>query len=114
MGRFDNIINTGGIKIFPEIVEKQIEQFIVNKFCITSLPSDILGQKLVLVIEQSGIKNLQLDMLLKQMIKTLPRYSYPKEIYLIQELFRNRNGKVVRKQITDYIIYNNIQPIKTF
>jgi O-succinylbenzoic acid--CoA ligase len=58
LGRSDNIINTGGVKIIPEELETIILQdnpHAFNQFYLAGLPDPILGQKLVLVYEQ-GIK----------------------------------------------------------
>ena len=32
LGRFDNVINTGGVKVFPEKIEAKLEQFIAARF----------------------------------------------------------------------------------
>jgi o-succinylbenzoate---CoA ligase len=52
LGRIDNIINTGGVKIIPEELETLILQenpHAVNQFYLAGLPDLVLGQKLVLV-----------------------------------------------------------------
>ncbi|MEM1124583.1 MAG: AMP-binding protein, partial [Bacteroidota bacterium] len=38
LGRFDNVINTGGVKVFPEKIEEKIGSLLSNRFFITSLP----------------------------------------------------------------------------
>ena len=55
-GRFDNIINTGGIKVQAEKLEAAIEQIftkaqISNRFFITGTPDIKLGETVTLVIE---------------------------------------------------------------
>src|SRR5690606_30951186 len=51
LGRFDNVINSGGIKFSPEQIEAKIRPFIPKEFIISSLPNNKLGQKLILIIE---------------------------------------------------------------
>ncbi len=111
-GRIDNVINTGGIKIFPEILERQLEPFITDNFCISSLPHETLGRQIILIIEQTNQHSLY-DLVWNKIFEVLPKYSRPKKIYFIQEFSRNKHGKIVRKQIVDYIISNNIKPYKT-
>jgi O-succinylbenzoic acid--CoA ligase len=55
-GRWDNVINSGGYKVSPEKVEKEIEQIFeqlsINQlFFISSIVDEKLGQKLILLIE---------------------------------------------------------------
>jgi O-succinylbenzoic acid--CoA ligase len=52
VGRIDNVINSGGIKIQPEEVERQIASFFHAGFAISSVPDSKMGQRLVLVAEQ--------------------------------------------------------------
>ena len=50
-GRFDNVINSGGIKLFPETIESKLQLLLSQRFFISSLSDDILGEKLILIIE---------------------------------------------------------------
>lgn len=55
-GRYDNVINSGGIKISPEILERAIGKIftrlnLTNRFFLHYTPDDKLGQRLVVVIE---------------------------------------------------------------
>lgn len=50
-GRYDNVVNTGGIKVFPEELERKISHLFTRRFYISSRPSDKWGQELVLKIE---------------------------------------------------------------
>ncbi len=54
LGRHDNVINSGGIKLFPEKIESRIAPLIPQRFFITSEPDSRLGQKAVLVIESAS------------------------------------------------------------
>ncbi len=51
IGRYDNVINSGGIKIIPEIIEKKLRAFIDQRLFIYGKSDEKLGQKIVLVIE---------------------------------------------------------------
>ncbi len=50
-GRADNVINSGGLKIFPEEIEQKLEEQMQQPFFVGSLPDAEFGQKLVLFVE---------------------------------------------------------------
>jgi len=47
-GRIDNVINSGGIKLFPEEIERKLQVVIRNRFLVSWVPNTSLGQQLVL------------------------------------------------------------------
>ena len=97
-GRFDHMINSGGIKINPETIEQQLEPFISGGYFIGSVPDAHLGEKMVLIIEDLP-NNLHLCRLFEQMNDILPKYHVPKEVYQTSILLRNNNGKILRSEI---------------
>ncbi|MBP6585860.1 MAG: AMP-binding protein, partial [Flavobacterium sp.] len=56
IGRYDNIINSGGIKLIPEQIEEKLSGKIPARFFVTGKPDEKLGEKLVLVIEGDNQK----------------------------------------------------------
>lgn len=95
LGRFDNVVNSGGVKLFPEQIEEKLSQLIKLPFFISSLPDKKLGQKLILLIESS----VELDLSKSDFQKVgLSTYQIPKEIYTIKEFLKTETGKVQRKQ----------------
>ena len=51
LGRWDNVINTGGVKVFPEKMEKKIEQLMAVPYYFVGEPDAKFGQRVVLKIE---------------------------------------------------------------
>jgi len=91
LGRFDNIINSGGVKLVPEQIEKKLSQIIFQPFFVTGIPDKLLGEKLVLVIEGTSFK---LD---KNILKnTLTKFEIPKEIYFVDKFVMTETGKMDR------------------
>ena len=86
-GRRDFVINTGGIKVSPEVVENTLRSKISGDFMIGSLPDAALGQKVILICE-NGPHDIDLT--------DLDRYSQPREVYFNQPLIRTKNGKIDR------------------
>jgi O-succinylbenzoic acid--CoA ligase len=94
LGRYDNIINSGGIKLMPETIEKKIESLLTNRnFFVAGIGDDRLGQKLVLVIE--GKLQQELPAALKL---ALAIYEIPKEIFYLDEFVRTETQKINRLQ----------------
>lgn len=101
LGRFDNVINTGGIKVNPEQIEQKIEFFIDTSFFISSKKDEKLGSKVILIIESQSKINVDL---LKQQFKTvLSKFEIPKEIYVLPQFERTETGKIQRKRTLELI-----------
>ncbi len=93
LGRLDFVINSGGIKIHPESVEKLLEPLIHRPFCLIGKPNEKLGEKAVLVLEGEAFDPVDLMQQIKQL---LPKYQYPKEIRFINEFPRTDSRKIKR------------------
>jgi O-succinylbenzoic acid--CoA ligase len=91
LGRIDNVINSGGIKLIPEKIELQISKYIEERFFVYGKPDPELGEKLILVIE--GEKRDIYTTFYEEMDK----YERPKEIRFISHFKETPNGKVIRK-----------------
>lgn len=92
LGRFDNIINSGGIKLIPEQIEAKMQSYIKNRFFVTGKEDKELGEHLVLVIEGEPI---EIDL---SKIKNLDKYEKPKEIIFVNKFKETPNGKVIREE----------------
>ncbi len=100
LGRYDNVINSGGIKLFPEQIEAKLAAFIPNPFFIGSVQDKKLGEGLVLVIES----NQALPAIEKQLLKAnLSKYEIPKEIYYLADFFLTKNAKINRIKTLDLL-----------
>lgn len=93
LGRLDNIINSGGIKIMPEQVEKKLDGKIDRRFFIASKEDKELGEKVVLVIEGDTF---EID---KSIYDGLDKYERPKEVLFVSKFKETESGKVLRKEI---------------
>ena len=92
IGRRDFIINSGGVKINPELVEKKLSKYILSEFIISSVEDKILGEKVVIVFS----KNIPGDY--KKGFDSLNKYEIPKKVFVIDD-FPNKNDKIDRGQI---------------
>lgn len=100
-GRLDNVINTGGVKIHPEQVEKKLQLTIEKPFFIAGIPDESLGEKVVLFVESTD-ENDKLEYKAKlKSKKDLEKFEVPKEIILIDEFKKTRTGKTHRSATKD-------------
>ncbi|MHB1147255.1 MAG: AMP-binding protein [Lutibacter sp.] len=99
LGRIDNVINSGGIKLIPEQIEEKLAAIIENRFFVAGKKDEILGEKLILIIE--GIKNE--DFLNKiQQLKSLSNYEIPKEIYFLENFMETETNKIDRTKTLEF------------
>ncbi|HQA75111.1 MAG: AMP-binding protein [Flavobacterium sp.] len=92
LGRKDNVINSGGIKLIPEIIEDKLAGRIEGNYFITSKEDKKLGHKVVLVIE--GEKQ-PID---ESIFDVLDKYEKPKEVLFVKQFKETNTGKLIRKE----------------
>lgn len=102
LGRYDSIINSGGIKLIPEQIERKLAPIINSRFFVTGEPDIIFGERLVLVLEGEAI---QPKKILEQLsvLTTLGKYEMPKAIYAVKSFVETNTGKVHRKKTMQQI-----------
>lgn len=97
MGRFDNVINSGGIKIIPEHVESQLEKVISNRLFVGGISDPVLGEKLILIVEDAELIYSKEQIFAEiQRLDTLSKFEMPKEIYFLEKFIETENGKINR------------------
>ena len=101
LGRVDNVINSGGIKIQSELVEQKIQQLIDQlqldvDFFVSGIPDNILSEKVTLFVESADI--LDTDKLLSLLKTQLNTYEVPREVITVKSFARTQTGKIQRQQ----------------
>lgn len=91
LGRIDNVINSGGIKLHPEQIERKISPFIKERFFIASEPDKDLGERAILLVES---KNEEFD---ETVFKVLDTYEKPKKVYILPRFAETETNKVSRE-----------------
>jgi len=105
LGRYDTVINSGGIKLIPEQIEEKLALIISQRFFVTGLSDELLGEKLVLIIEGKN-KNLKDVQSKISHLKSLLKYENPKEIYFIEQFVETETKKIQRQKTLDLIFSN--------
>lgn len=107
-GRADFTINSGGIKIQPEILESQIQPWIHTffgavPFLIGGKADERLGQKVVLLIESEQKPGFQTENLFDSLSKHIPKYQVPREILFVKPFEKTESGKINRLKTLEKI-----------
>ena len=95
LGRKDNVIDSGGIKIQIEDVERRLKPCLPMQFMITKAPDRKFGEIVVLLYEGN---NLSPDHLLDLCAKVLPAYWVPKRFVNVARLPMTGTGKPARAE----------------
>jgi O-succinylbenzoic acid--CoA ligase len=90
LGRIDNVINSGGIKLFPEQIEEKLRGKIQYQFFIASEPDKKLGNQLILVLESESN---DLD---ASVFEGLENFEIPRKVYAVPEFKMTSTGKIIR------------------
>jgi O-succinylbenzoic acid--CoA ligase len=91
-GRLDHVIISGGVKLFPEEIERSLSNQINQPFYIGSVPDEVLGRKVILYVEG------QPDVSLQDKIEALNLgVRKPREIVFDNHFNRTDSGKIMRK-----------------
>jgi O-succinylbenzoic acid--CoA ligase len=101
LGRYDNVINSGGVKVIPEKVEQAIGEWLSsngfdNRFFVTGTPNNQLGTQVVLVVEGWIFKETE-DKLLTGLKEVLSKYEVPKKVVYTNAFAHTPTGKINRK-----------------
>lgn len=110
LGRADNTVISGGIKIRPEELEGRLGPFIAFDYCISSVPDKKWGEKLVMVVETPS-EDIDEELLRAAVMVRLKQYrkilelgvKSPKDVVFMSSLPRTSKGVVdrlsLRKQL---------------
>ncbi len=89
LGRWDDVINTGGIKVFPLQIEEKLKPYISVPYYVTSVSHAVFGEAVALVIQGEGpIPD----------VSMLEKYERPVEVIRERSLEYTPTGKIVRKK----------------
>ena len=96
LGRFDEIINSGGVKINPQKVENKLSSLINERFFITAEENDDFGQIAILVVESKKNKSYYEELLNAE---DFDLYHEPKKVYTIAEFKTSHTNKIDKIKI---------------
>lgn len=94
LGRYDNVVNSGGLKLHPEILENLYRKHLpeLPPFFLHGEPDERLGQRLVMTAEPASV-----DLLALLRNCGIEHRLLPKRIITVDRLPMGNNGKLKRK-----------------
>lgn len=115
IGRADNVIITGGLKVIPEKIEERLRHFLSDKeFYLAARPHTKWGNELILIVEvPEGLVErfvecdeflcgaTPLSQILKNEFKPHER---PRQVLLVPQLERTSTGKLKRRKLLTLIM----------
>jgi O-succinylbenzoic acid--CoA ligase len=108
IGRSDNVINSGGVKIILDQIDAVVAEVLAEErmsipFFSWYQPDEKLGQKLILIFEGER-DDVDEDALLVEIRKRVSAYQTPKHVYFVPRLVKTPTDKV-DKRLTVALIY---------
>ncbi len=106
VGRLDNVINSGGIKIHSEALEQTIKSELLrlgidSRFFVFGVPDTDLGEKLVLLMEGQPNWEKTIHQHLKD---SLPKFHCPRELFFLDDFIETPNGKIDRPKNIELVL----------
>lgn len=103
IARYDDVINTGGVKVFANEIETKLKSHISEPFFITKMPDEKFGEKVVLVVESSvkeTPENARKNAFFADLFsRVLLPYEKPKTVLFSTKFVYSEIGKLM-KQVT--------------
>lgn len=90
LGRIDNVVNSAGVKLFPELIETKLASKIETRFFVIGIPDDQYGEQLALVIEGNP-RPFDNDF-----FNELLPFEKPKFIFFVSNFLETESGKIKR------------------
>lgn len=103
IGRVDNTINSGGVKVQSEIVEVAVAEALADmdpmpRFFVTSQPDELLGEHVILVLETEPFTEADEKELKSRIKPLLKKFERPKKYYYCPTFTETATGKVSRQR----------------
>lgn len=97
LGRFDNVILSGGKKIFPEQLEAKTASVIPYPHYFTHVPDPRLGQAVMLVLETELPQEQVMPSVMEQLMAVLHPHEWPRRVQALRRIQRTASGKFIRE-----------------
>ncbi len=125
LGRIDNVIDSGGIKIQIEDIEEAIHDKLDIEFAITKQPDEKFGETIAILIKFDNLPDnaftdkheyeedcpisKKVMQIKDTLMHILPKYWIPRQYYVCSRIPHTGTGKIARKEV--YEMVTNLSPI---
>ena len=104
-GRIDNVINSGGLKLMPEVIEQKFSRCLSQRFFAAGFPDMELGERMLFVVEgkpENGLLN-RVKSFQAESAGRIAKHEVPKDIVFLPKFAETDSGKINRKKNLDLI-----------
>lgn len=103
IGRADNTINTGGVKVQLEKIEKAVAESLAiqensSRFFVATQPDELLGEKIILVLESEPLTAEAEQDLIATLRSMLKKFEVPRQVIYSNGFSETATGKVSRQR----------------
>lgn len=103
LGRYDSVINSGGVKVQAEKVEGYVATALLQlgiqrRFLVGGMPHPSLGESVTLLIEGEKLSESTEKSLQNYLQTVLAKYERPRQIGYLPQFAETPTGKIARKQ----------------
>lgn len=103
IGRVDNTINSGGVKVQSEMVEIAVAEALSDldpmpRFFVTSQPDEVLGERVILILETEPFTEEQEKELKARLKQLLKKFERPKKYYYAPAFSETATGKISKQR----------------
>ncbi|WP_082753910.1 shikimate kinase [Mycobacterium sp. NAZ190054] len=100
LGRVDDAITTGGLKVLPSVVEAALSTHpAVAECAVFGVADERLGQRVVAAVVTAAGASITLAQLRSHVAATLPSTAAPRQLHIVDELPLRGIGKVDRRAL---------------
>lgn len=103
-GRADFVVNSGGVKLFPEEIERKIAEYIPYRFFVAGLPDERFGEKLCLFLEGTPMTEEETGYMKEVLRNHLDKFEFPRDLIFMPQFFITASGKVNRLATVQYFL----------
>jgi O-succinylbenzoic acid--CoA ligase len=101
IGRYDRVINSGGLKISPEKIERSVEIVfnelsIKRRFFIAGISDAKFGEQVTLLIEGTALDHMEEENIKIQLVQRLDKYEVPKAVLYVLNFTETATQKIDR------------------
>ncbi len=100
-GRLDDVIITGGEKVWPALVESELNSLrLFSEHVVVGRHDQEWGQAVTIIgVPENPEKSIDISDVRAQLRESLPNYALPKAIEIVEALPRNAMGKILRRLV---------------
>lgn len=104
VGREKDLIISGGFNVYPAEVEGAIDQIAgISECAVIGVPHPDFGEGVTAVVVRSGTgDDPSAGDIQGQLTQNLAKYKVPKEVFFVDDLPRNKMGKVQKNELRDH------------